>query len=240
MGIKEFSDNFDALLDSYAHQADFGDTSSKIDTDLGEWEKSLFLTEYQEEFVLSLYNGRNTSGEGFEETEELRRYLADLVDEATPAPINNSQGMPLSANEKKAYFTLPEDLWFITYESLTVSKEACGNMVLSVVPVRQDEFNRIRKNPFRGANDHRALRLDLANGVVELISKFPIGEYYIRYMKKLKPIVLEELPEGLKIGDYTGPQECELPSYLHQRILEGAVRKALEAKRKTAVERTAS
>ena len=45
MGIKEFSDSFDTLLDSYANTAQFGDTISREDIALDEYEKSLFLTD---------------------------------------------------------------------------------------------------------------------------------------------------------------------------------------------------
>jgi hypothetical protein len=46
---------------------------------LDEYEKSLFLTQAQEEIVINLYNGKNPYGDSFESTEELRRYLDELV-----------------------------------------------------------------------------------------------------------------------------------------------------------------
>jgi hypothetical protein len=99
-----------------------------------------------------------------------------------------------------------------------------------VYPVRQDEYNRIRKNPFRGANKRRALRLDLSDNVIEIISKVEVTSYYIRYVRKPQPIVLEDMPNGLSVEGESHETECELHESLHQRILELAVRMALQSK----------
>ena len=49
---------------------------------LNEYEKSVFLTRAQEAVVTMLYN--RTLSRSFEETEEITRYLASLVSQATP------------------------------------------------------------------------------------------------------------------------------------------------------------
>ena len=46
--------------------------------------------------------------------------------------------------------------------------------------------------------------------------------YSIRYVKKPKPIILTTL-DGLTIDDKSTETPCELPSQLHQEILERAV-----------------
>ena len=99
-----------------------------------------------------------------------------------------------------------------------------------VYPVRQDEYHKIRKNPFRGANARRALRLDLSDNVIEIISNSQVASYYVRYLRKLKPIVLEDFTGEISINGVSQKTECELPETLHQRILEGAVMMALRAK----------
>lgn len=231
MRLEDFSNGFEALINSYAHSGMFGEDASKADVRLDEFEKSQFLTKAQEEYVISLYNGKNPYGEGFEQTEELRRYLANLVREAELSPITTSNGVPLGVSSKSKFFTLPPDLWFITYESVKLSDAKCEEMnTQDVYPVRQDEYHKIKKNPFRGANERRALRLDLSEGNIEIISTHEVSKYYLRYLRKVKPILLIKLSDGLELEGFSTPQECELHESLHQRILELAVRMALQSK----------
>ena len=233
MRNQDFSHGFDLLLNSYAVSAGFGSTDNPVTIELDEYEKSQLLTKSQEDEVLSLYNGKNTSGEGFEHTEELRRYLAPLIQEKELSPIETSNGKPLGMESSSKFFTLPDDLWFITYERALVAGEECEYRAKQeVYPVRQDEYHKIRKNPFRGVSDRRALRLDLSENVIEIISKLGVTSYYVRYLRKLKPIVLVDLSgEGLSINGVTTPTECELHESLHQRILDRAVAMAIASRR---------
>ena len=77
MTNEEFSNEFDTLLNSYSTIEAFGKIPSTIELD--EYEKSVFLTNAQEELVISIYDGKNLSGESFENTEEARRSLSSLV-----------------------------------------------------------------------------------------------------------------------------------------------------------------
>lgn len=230
MTTSEFSDSFDTLLNSYNTQAQFGNEASKREITLDEYEKSVFLTKAQEELVLSLYTGKNSYNDSFESSEEVRRYLANLVEEVKLKPITNTQGIPLGVTSTSKFFTLPEDLWFITLETVTVSDSRCPSRTLKVYPTKQDEYLSIRDNPFRGANDRRALRLDLSEGNVEIICKYTVSEYYVRYVAKLYPIVLTDLPDGLSINGVDYQMECTLHEALHQKILERAVTLALQSK----------
>ena len=228
---EEWSNQFDVLVSSYRRFRDF-DKREPLDTiEFDEYEKSLFLTKAQEELVLSLYNGRNSSLLSFEETEEMRRYLSSLVNEAELSPITTTDGKPLGVESNSKFFTLPADLWFITYESVKLSKGKCDNhTTMQVIPVTQDEYHKIRQNPFRGANDRRALRLDLSEGIAEIVCKYTVSSYYVRYLKKLSPIVLEDLPNGLTVGGKNSETPCELHEGLHQKILETGVQMALQSK----------
>lgn len=228
MNLQDFSNGFDTLIGVYTRQTSFGKEATGIDIAFDEYEKSFFLTKAQEELVLSLYNGRNSSGRSFEETEELRRYLSPLVKEDTLSPTTTTL-KGVDSNSK--FFTLPNDLWFITYEAVDISNGKCeGHTSLEVVPTTQDEYNRLKNNPFRGPNDRKALRLDLSDNIVELVSKYTISSYYLRYIKKLTPIVLINLPDNLEIEGVDTATECILPETLHQKILENAVILALQSK----------
>mgnify|MGYP006908806371 CR=1 FL=1 len=231
MRIEDFSAGFDNLLNSYATTANFGSTDNPSSIELDEYEKSLFLTRAQEEYILSLYNGKNQYRESFEQTEELRRFLAPLVKEDSLSPITTTDGKPLGMESTSKFFTLPQDLWFITYESVKLSEGKCASHTTQeVYPVRQDEYHKLKKNPFRGANDRRALRLDLSDGVVEIISKYTVDKYYVRYLRKLKPIILVNLGNENSIDGYNTAMNSEVHESLHQRILEIAVQMAIQSR----------
>ena len=92
MDSKGFSNGFDVMLNSHAARALFGEQAAQGDLVLNEYEKSLLLTESQEDIILELYNGKGSATNGFETTEELRRYLSPLVeDEIITNPIKNTK-----------------------------------------------------------------------------------------------------------------------------------------------------
>ena len=234
MTTSEFSNQFDLLVSSYRRFKDFDNRELLDSIEFDEYEKSVYLTKAQEELVLALYNGRNSSLQSFEETEELRRYLSNLVKEVEPEPIVSSSGMPIgidTEDKKTTFYSLPTDMWFIVYESVKVSDGACGeNYMMQVVPVTLDRYHRIRNNPFRGLNNRRSLRLDLSEGVVEIVSKYTVTNYYVRYLKKPTPIILTNLPDGITIDGMGTTTQCRLHEALHNKILEDAVHAALRSK----------
>ena len=231
MTTDEFSDAFDTLVSSYRRFKDFDNKEILDSIEFNEYEKSYFLTKAQDEFVIALYNGRNVSGESFESTEELRRYLSNLVKEARLQPITNTSGLVIGIGSNSKFFTLPQDLWYITYEAVDIDGARCSALSpMDVYPVTQDDYNKTKRNPFRGANDRRALRLDLSDGVIEIVCKYIVKDYYVRYLRKPKPIVLVNMPNNLTIDGVGKKSECELHEALHQRILERAVTEALQSK----------
>jgi len=238
MNRKEFSDSFTVLLNSYARGAGFGEQSSVTDIILDEYEKSVFLTKAQNDIVIELYNGTNKLSKGFEETEELRRYLDPLV----ATKIEQQITIPEESNIKKVsknscFFELPPDLLFITLEQVNIEDEDCKyTSTITVVPTAQDSYSRIKNNPFKGPTKYRALRLDCGSGVVEIIPPEgkTIESYLVRYLREPKPIILENFKDqDLYIGEEHGSDDsevCELNSALHNLILERAVYLALQYK----------
>ena len=226
MTREEFSNEFDVLLNSYAANNPFGIGQGL--TQLDEYEKSILLTEAQESIVRDLYNGKLT-GDGFESTEEQRRNLDSLVNtlELTSKDISRPK---MSDNSK--FFQLPPDVWFITYESVLLSDESLGcknNTRADVIPIRQDEYHNIKNNPFRGPSDKRVIRIDTGSSVIELISKYSIQSYFIKYLSKPKPIILQDITdENLSINGETERMECKLNTVLHRTILERAVALAIK------------
>lgn len=231
MTSEEFSNEFDVLVNSYKRFKDFDKQEFLDSIDFNEYEKSLFLTKAQEEIIIGLYTGKNPYGDSFEKEEEQRRYLSNLVVECNLYPIATTNGTLLGVESNSKFFTLPSDIWFITYESVAVNNARCKNYdSIKVYPTRQDEYQVIRDNPFRGANDRRALRLDLSDGVIEIICKYTVSRYYIRYIKKVSPIILEDLPNELSIDGVNSKSECILHNALHHHIIDRAVKLALQSK----------
>lgn len=218
MNIREFSDRFDTLLNS------FGTTPNIV---LDEYEKSVFLTNAQEEVIIDIYNGKNVFGDSFEKTEEIRRYLNELIDTYTTDTKLSKQ---IGLSKDSVFFEIPENVWFITYESVTFQDEKLkclnGEEAL-VVPVSQDDFYRTQENPFRGPSKSRALRLDNKGNIIELVSTYNISKYLIRYIARPNPIILTNLSDGLSINGISKETECELNPVIHRAILERAVKLAI-------------
>lgn len=220
MSNKEFSDSFDALLNS------FGVLPNII---LDEYEKSVFLTNAQEDIIRELYTGKNVFGNSFEKTEEVRRYLSELV--ITYSTTEKVTGQ-LGVSKNSVFFNTPEDVWFITYESATFQDEKLGcfnGEEALIVPVTQDDFYKVKDNPFKGPSKRRALRLDIKGNIVELVSDYNISRYLVRYIARPKPIILTDLND-LSINGISAETECELNPVIHKDILERAVQLALVSK----------
>ena len=231
MTIQEFSNAFDTLLNSYNTQAQFGEQASKREIVLDEYEKSLYLTRAQEEVVVNLYNGRNPYGVTFEGTEELRRYLEGLV--KTKKYLSEDTIESTGVNKNSVFFKLPDDIAFITLEQVIFDDELLGcydGSVASVYPVTQDEYERVKNNPFRGPTKYKVIRLDPGDNLVELVSKYKIGTYLLRYLSRPNPIILEDLPNELTVNGKNKERECKLNPILHDTILTRAVQLALQSK----------
>lgn len=218
MTTEELSNELDVLLNSHS-------TNNNVPSiTLDEYEKSVLLTCAQESIIRELYNG-TLLGESFEETEELRRSLSNLIRTEKLEKLDNH---PNKLDYNSQFFKLKDDVWFITYEQATISgKGLCSiDAVVRVLPMRQDEWNKVRSNPFRKPNSNKVVRLDNQDNVLEVISEYSITEYLIKYIKKPTPIILVSLPEDLSINGESNITECELNNALYRIILERAVQLA--------------
>jgi hypothetical protein len=231
MTNEEFSNGFDILVNSYRRFKDFDKQESLDSIEFDEYEKSVYLTKAQEELVINFYNGKNPYGDSFESTEEMRRYLDALVKTKVFTMTDALSSIGVSANS--VLFQLPPDLAFITMEQITYDDEKLGcynGSTADVYPVTQDEYSKVKDNPFRGPTKYKAIRLDSGDKTVELVLKYAIKEYLIKYLSKPEPIILETLPNGLTIEGASEQTECKLNSILHHTILERAVQMALQSK----------
>ena len=223
MTTSEFSQAFDTLISAY------NDTTLGDKLSFNEYEKSVFLTKAQDELIVSFYSGKNSYNEGFENTEEIRRYLSSLIE--TKELDEDKTSTLTKLTDQSHIYKLEDNTWFITYEAIKItSEDSClKGKSIEVVPITQDDLHKLLKNPFKGPNNRRALRLDLANNSVEII--YPLeGKYLVRYLKQTSPIIVDTLDESLDIKGKHEVTECKLHEALHRTILDRAVQLAVTSK----------
>ena len=232
MTIHEFSDAFDIALSSYQSTTDYNEQFADNEIVLNEYEKSFFLTKAQEEIVKSIYNGLSISN-SFENTEAARRQLDALIKQKVyKGTTKQDTGLHDKFNHYS--FELPEDCWYIVFEQVTTvksDKKCDSEKVLEVYPVTHDDYHKIVKNPFKGPNTRKALRLDFDKLQVEIVSNYELSKYLVRYLSKPSPIVLCDLiADGVSIDGVTTPTDCKLSKLLHQDILDRAVQLAVTSR----------
>lgn len=225
MNIQELSNLFDTLLQPYITKDNFGKQNTLA---FDEYEKSIFLTKAQEQIVLELY-------QELEQSEEVRKYLSNLIKTDNYAPVGEQDETLINNNFKSYKVEISNDILFMIYEQCTLSDEnnCINNKIVSVVPTIHDDLDKVLKNPFKSPNSRKVIRLDFDNKI-ELISKYNITNYKIRYLKKPNPIILVALEDNLSInnGD-TKVSNGETNPILHERIVQRAVQLAVQSKVKS-------
>ena len=225
MNVQEFSNSFDTLLQPYITK-DINGNQNNLAFD--EYEKSIFLTKAQEQIVLELY-------QELEQSEEVRKYLSNLIKTDNYVPVGEQDETLINNNFKSYKVEISNDILFMIYEQCTLSDEnnCINNRIVSVVPTIHDDLDKVLKNPFKSPNSRKVIRLDFDNKI-ELISKYSISNYKVRYLKKPNPIILITLEDNLSInnGD-TKVSNGETNPILHERIVQRAVQLAVQSKVKS-------
>lgn len=225
MNVQELSNLFDTLLQPYITKDNFGKQNTLA---FDEYEKSIFLTKAQEQIVLELY-------QELEQSEEVRKYLSNLIKTDNYIPVGEQDETLINNNFKSYKVEISNDILFMIYEQCTLSDEnnCINNKIVSVVPTIHDDLDKVLKNPFKSPNSRKVIRLDFDNKI-ELISKYNISNYKVRYLKKPNPIILVALEDNLSInnGD-TKVSNGETNPILHERIVQRAVQLAVQSKVKS-------
>lgn len=225
MNVQEFSNSFDTLLQPYIAKESFSEQNNLA---FDEYEKSVFLTKAQEQIVLELY-------QELEQSEEVRKYLSNLIKTDNYVPVGEQDDTLINNNFKSYKVEISNDILFMIYEQCTLSDEnnCINNKIVSVVPTIHDDLDKVLKNPFKSPNSRKVIRLDFDNKI-ELISKYNISNYKVRYLKKPNPIILVALEDNLSInnGD-TKVSNGETNPILHERIVQRAVQLAVQSKVKS-------
>lgn len=222
---QEWEQEFDLL---------YNNINSNLAPALDTYEKSVFLTMAQEQVVQTLYSGGALGSDGFESTEQMRRYLNILVAKKSVSvnfETKNGTFVYTKGSFGGYVYTLPTDLMYIIQEVLATT--ATYNDIKAtklVVPTTHDDIYKVMQNPFKAPNDKRAIRVDIGNNNVEIIGGTEHNIYLLSYLRKPYPIILTELSNE-QINGKTTPHAniCELDESLHRIILAKAVELATMA-----------
>lgn len=225
MNCDEFSREFDIL---------YNNITSNQAPSLNSYEKSVFLTQAQEQIVLSLYRG--DSKKSFDLTEEIASYLSPIINDYETTLTDNVESFNKDYNVTTISALDIDNYWFIAYESALVSfEDKCNSIKLcDIIPTTYDAFARDSKNPFKKPNKRRVLRLNIGEPVdgrnIKLIHSkdSSINKYHCTYLRHPNPIILEDLDVNypgydLTINDKSEQSGCELNSAIHRTILVTAV-----------------
>lgn len=220
MDVQELSNLFDTLLQPYITKDVSGEQNTLA---FDEYEKSIFLTKAQEQIVLELY-------QELEQSEENRKYLSNLIKTGNYVPVGEQDNTLINNTFKSYKVEIEDSVLFMIYEQCTLSDEnnCINNKIVSVVPTIHDDLDKVLKNPFKSPNNRKVIRLDFDNKI-ELISKYNISNYKVRYLKKPNPIILVKL-EDLNIDKKQEVSNGETNPILHERIVQRAVQLAVQSK----------
>ena len=223
MDVQELSNLFDTLLQPSIVKDNFGEQNTLA---FDEYEKSIFLTKAQEQIVLELY-------QELEQSEENRKYLSNLIKTGNYVPVGEKDETLINNTFKSYKVEIEDSVLFMIYEQCTLSDEnnCINGRIVSVVPTIHDDLDKTLKNPFKSPNSRKVIRLDFDNKI-ELISRYNISDYKVRYLKKPNPIILVTL-EDLNIDKKQEVSNGETNPILHERIVQRAVQLAVQSKAKS-------
>lgn len=251
MTNEDFSNRFDTLISAYKHTPEFGNQASLADVSFDEYEKSLFLTQAQDQIVKSYFMSNvDTTGGGFDGSARRQVDFSSLitVDKEDPVNITTEQS-ERTFDDRGILFSLPMEngitkVLFILNEKLLVTNSITGTTKSYViVPINYREYDREMSKAYAQPLKKQAWRLFNNNATgfdvqSEIIPNYYIAhpnegtnsyKYYIRYVKRPQPIVLTDLPDNLEINGVSSETQCQLNPILHEDILQQAVTIALNA-----------
>lgn len=221
----EFSREFDIL---------YNNITSNQAPSLNSYEKSVFLTEAEEQYQQELVDGI-----GGKDNNRVLAILNPFITRRVYTSVDfETDGFPFEKRGVNSVSLVSEDkddVLVILRESAMCHDENCATHPCNIYPVKEDEVNHILLNPFR-FNKNIVLRVDEYGNSGSryrraLIYKGTLDSYTIIYVRPCKPIVLfdEDNDFDLSVNDIGYETPCEFPAHEHRKILELAVLRAKAA-----------
>jgi len=222
MTVEEISDIIDTRLGTF-------DIGISVD----EYEKSLYLTRAQNSIYDSLIKMFEINGDL---SKDLEPFIAESIITIplvrTPSIIANSIFFPLPATSRKvvaetAVLSHPTDLLL-------------DGKLVKVIHVKLAEVSRKINSPFRIPNYEEIWRIvtseetisTVVTPIAELVppSGAGISSYTIKYIAKVTPIVLEDLPTGLDIEGVSLETNSKFNTEILNKIIDLAIGLILQDK----------
>ena len=230
MNIQEFSNEFDILYNSVMSNAAPG---------LNLYEKSVCLTQAQEQIIKNYYNSKgNKYQEGIDDSPKRQIDLSSLIVEATS---NNEGGITNiseeNSNSTSYKYLLPSNIFIILNEQATI-QDGSQERTTQVVPIDYEDYTRLLQKPYKSPLKNQTWRLLQQGTQPSILSSILIPkkgasiiDYTIRYIRKPRPIILVNLNseyQNVTIDGYSTPisttgDACELNPEIHREILNRAV-----------------
>ncbi len=223
MNNQQLSNEFDVLYDNVMSNAAPG---------LTEYEKSVFLTNAQEELVKNYFTAKgNKYGEGIGDSIKRETDFSFLIKGSTIQPTDQSSYQGIDS--RSTICILPEKTLFILNEIVQITYGGVTTKTI-VVPISPEEYTRLMSKPFKEplkGQTWRFMGYDNTNMIVELIpkSEATITNYYLRYVRYPDPIILTDLSSygaAVNINGISIATPCQMVDSLQREILGRAVEMA--------------
>jgi len=244
MTTQEFSDQFAVLLNSYNTESNFGEQASKREIVLDEYEKSVLLTQAQDIIVKSYYDRTlNPQGQGFDDSPRRQADFSSLIT-VVELSTYSPPGTAVKYDDRGVFFQLPTTngvtpaVLLIQNEKLLLMQSTTVVSEYVIKPISYSEYDRQMSKAYTKPLKKQAWRLfqnpntgfDIISEVIprDTLSGGQTWKYRVRYVRRPKPIILENLSgTGLTIDGVTAVSECELNPIVHIDILNKAVELAI-------------
>lgn len=155
MTNEEFSNAFDTLLNSYNNKVQFGDTSSRGDVNLDEYEKSLFLTQAQDA-LLKEYFGMEGRTISIDDTSRRQMDFSNLIEVSKINLRGNTVTGATGIDDRSIFIKVPgtpdksKQVLFILNESIAVAgSPGSPKKQYQILPLSYTEYSRLMSRAYQ-------------------------------------------------------------------------------------------
>ena len=233
MNIPEFSTQFDIL---------YNNIMSNNAPGLDEYEKSVCLTKAQMELVKNYFNPLgNKYKTGFEQSIKRLTDFSTLIlaVNLNPASVSQSYKDYSKFDDRSIVYAYPKDFLFAINDTATETEKDGTVRKITIASIDFGTYTRLMNKPYKQPHKDQAWKLfvnpvDMDNYDLDEVPTVyfevithegsTIGNYKLRYVRKPRPIILEDLSlTGTSINGETAPRTSELNPEMHDEILQRAV-----------------
>jgi len=209
-------------LDEFREEFKFKyDGASEGGPDLDDYEVSLLLTQAVKDLT-------ELAISKFEEDEDSRRLVSFLLKyhdgvislESTTGKI------------KKYKVSLPEKMMRLLREEPEL--KGCVSFP-EVIVSRIDEINTFLNNSFKQPNKRKVVRIEKDKSFINVLSSIDLLRYRITYIPEIVPIILSDI-DDMSIEGKSEPTNTILPAYVHDKLIDIAVVRAMRTVRSSGIQ----